>query len=282
MLDNIRQYPTGTFFSGDCFEYMASLPDHSVDMILADLPYGIVNWTNPYAWDTAMDMKRLFAEYLRIVKPKSAIVLFGTEPYSSFQRTVRPELFKYDIVWLKNKVSSPYLAKVKPLRSLELISVFSEGTTAPGRKNNMPYYPQGLIHKPRKVKNSMKDRMVFQARPSTMEEYTQEYTNYPKDFVSFPCETGMHPTQKPVTLFEYLIKTYTLPGQTVLDNTAGSGTTAIAAMNTDRRWHCCEQDAEYFAKANERVEQNESRLKALAEPVIPPEKGGIDFGDWLN
>ncbi len=250
----MKTFDSGIFVQDDCFAYMATLPDCSVDMVLADLPYGIVNWTNPYVWDSALDLKKLFGEYLRICRPKAPIILFGSEPYSTFQRNQRPDLFKYDIIWVKNKVTTPFLAKVKPLRSYEIISVFSQGTTAPGRPNNMPYYPQGLIHKPKTVKNTMTDRMTFQkGRPSLKEEYTQEYTNYPKDVIHFDSDKGFHPTQKPVALCEYLIKTYSREGDVVLDNTAGSGTTAIAAHNTKRKWICVERDQEYSDKAVDRI-----------------------------
>lgn len=244
-----------SLLQGDCLERMNEIPDGSVDMVLCDLPYGIVNWTNPYEWDSALDLRTLFGQYRRVLRNLGAIVLFGTEPYSTFQRTAAPDLYKYDIVWIKNRVSSPYLAKVKPLRSVELISVFSEGTTSPGRLGNMPYYPQGLVRKPRTVKNSKKNRMVFQARPSTKDEYVQEFTGYPKDFVEFPLDVdSVHPTQKPVDLLRYLIRTYTLPGETVLDNTMGSGSTAVAAIREGRSFIGIEMDESYFQIAKDRVE----------------------------
>lgn len=248
------QIGNGTFLLGDCLERMCDIPDASIDMVLCDLPYGIINWTNPYEWDEALDLKCLFIEYLRILKPRSAIVLFGSEPYSTFQRNSHPHLFKYDIIWVKNKVSSFFTAKVKPLRSYEIISVFSEGTTSAGRPNNMPYNPQGLVRKERTVKNTKKDRVALQAsRPSLKDEYQQEFTGYPRDVVYFDCESGAHPTQKPVPLFEYLIRTYTDEGMTILDNCAGSGTTAIAAERSGRRWICIEREPEYYYPAVGRV-----------------------------
>lgn len=253
MTYTVKAIGKGLFFTGDCFDVMRDLPDGRADMVLCDLPYGLVNWTNPYEWDKFLPLDVLFSEYRRLVQPRGAMLLFGTEPYSTIQRNAGMTLFKYDIYWIKNKQSSPMLAKVKPLRSVELVSVFSEGTTSPGRKNNMIYNPQGLVACEKRVRNSKKDRMVVQDRPSLNAEYTQQFTNYPKDYVSFDCESGLHPTQKPVALFEYLIRTYTNEGMVVLDNCAGSGTTAIAAENAGRRWLCIERDPEYAAKAIERI-----------------------------
>lgn len=248
---------------GDCFEKMADMADNSVDLVLCDLPYGIINWTNPYNWDKFLDLEKLFEEYLRITKSKAAIVLFGTEPYSSYQRNKGGTLFKYDIYWIKNKQSSPMFAKVKPLRSVEVISVFSNGTTSPGRKNNMPYNPQGLKPLNKTVKNSKKDRMVFQSRPSTKEEYVQKFTNYPKDYVMFNCESGLHPTQKPVDLMRYLIRTYSNEGEVVLDNCMGSGTTGVACKLENRNFIGIESDENYFNIAKKRIE----------DTIIPSECG---------
>jgi site-specific DNA-methyltransferase (adenine-specific) len=242
-------------YNDDCFKVMQTLESGSIDLVLCDLPYGIVNWTNPYAWDKFLDLDLAFSEMFRLLKPLGSACLFGTEPYSTYQRSKAMDRFKYDVYWVKNKQSSPMLAKVKPLRSVEIVSVFSRGTTSPGRKNNMTYNPQGLVRVNRRVSNSKKDRMVIQDRPSLKEEYTQEFTNYPKDYLFFDCESGHHPTQKPVALMEYLIRTYTNKGETVLDFTMGSGTTGVAAKQSGRDFIGIELDEKYFKIAEERVDK---------------------------
>lgn len=250
----------GKFYNDDCFKIMETIEDHSIDLILCDLPYGVGNWTNPYDWDKCFPLDRLFLEYKRILKPNKTILLFGTEPYSTVQRNAGFDLFKYDIYWIKNKASSPMNAKVKPLRSVEIISVFSQGTTSPGRNNNMLYNPQGLVKVNKVSKNGGGDRMVMSQRKSMQETYIQEYTNYPRDYVNFDCEVGFHPTQKPVKLFEYLINTYSNENDLVLDNCAGSGTTAIACENTNRKWICIEKEKDYFDKAMQRIQEQTKKI----------------------
>src|SRR5690606_260285 len=175
-------------------------------------------------------MRALWDEYFRVVKPNGAIALFGNEPFSTLVKSSNLLNYKYDWIWRKSKKGGFANAKVKPLKSYETVMIFSEGTTSPGRLNNMPYYPQDLIPLNKKVKNSGKSRLGMTVRENAVSEYIQEFTNYPSDVLDFDSvHDGFHPTQKPVALFEYLIKTYTNEGELVLDNTAGSGTTAIAA-----------------------------------------------------
>ena len=238
---------------GDCLEVMKSIPDGSVDMVLTDPPYQLTNWTNPMQWDKVLDLTSVWEELRRITKPNSAVCLFGNEPYSTTQRNSNPQMFKYDLIWVKNKVTGFMNAKVKPLKSYEVISVFSIGKTSPGREGNMPYYPQGLVKKNKQVTNSKKSRSVLSDRPSLKDSYTQEFTNYPKDVIMFDCESGLHPTQKPVALMEYLIKTFTNEGDTVLDFTMGSGTTGVACKNLSRDFIGIELDEEYFKTAEERI-----------------------------
>ena len=238
---------------GDCLERMKEIPDGSVDMVLTDPPYQLTNWTNPMQWDKVLDLKSIWVELERVCKYGVAICLFGNEPYSTTQRNSNPTMFKYDLIWVKNKTTSPMLAKVKPLKSYEVVSVFSTGKTSPGRDGNMKYYPQGLVRIDKKVSNSKKSSSVGQDRPSLKPTYTQEFTNYPKDVLMFDCESGLHPTQKPVALMEYLIKTYTNEDETVLDFTMGSGTTGVACVNTNRVFMGIELDPEYFATAEQRI-----------------------------
>jgi len=238
---------------GNCLDVMQDIPDGSVDAVICDPPYGLNNWTNPMKWDNALPLERVWAQLKRITNPTSAICLFGNEPYCTVQRNSNPKMFKYDMIWVKNKVTSPMLAKVKPMKSYEVISVFSAGKTSPGREGNMVYNPQGLTRIDKIVKNNSKSRSVVQDRLSLKERYVQEFTNYPRDVIFFDCESGHHPTQKPVALMEYLIRTYTNAGETVLDFTMGSGTTGVAAANTGRRFIGIEMDADYFTAAQSRI-----------------------------
>jgi site-specific DNA-methyltransferase (adenine-specific) len=241
---------------GDCLEMMQLIPDGSVDMVLTDPPYQLTNWTNPMQWDKLLYLKAIWVELDRICKYGIAVCLFGNEPYSTTQRNSNPPMFKYDLIWVKNKITSPMLAKVKPLKSYEVISVFSTGKTSPGREGNMKYYPQGLVRIDKKVKNNNRSRSVVQDRPSLKPSYTQEFTNYPRDVLIFDCESGLHPTQKPVPLMEYLIRTYTNEGETVLDFTMGSGTTGVACVNTGRKFIGIELDQGYFDIATQRINQS--------------------------
>jgi site-specific DNA-methyltransferase (adenine-specific) len=236
-------------------EVMKTLPDQSVDLILCDLPYELDNWTNPLQWDKMLPLPLMMEQYWRLIKKNHAIVLFCNEPNATHLRMSAINLFKYNIIWIKTKVGGVMNAKVKPLKIHETILVFSEGTTSPGRLGNMPYYPQGLTVLNKVVKNTKNDRSVFSDRPSIKESYTQEFTNYPTDVISFASvQKGKHPTQKPVDLMEYLIKTYTKENDVVLDNCMGSGTTGVACINTKRNFIGIEQDQEYFDIAKTRIE----------------------------
>lgn len=245
---------SGYFLKGDCLDLLKEVPDNSVDMVLCDLPYETVNWNRTHAWDRIIPMDSLWEAYWRVLSPSGAILLFGNEPFSTRLKISQLEHYKYDYIWKKTKVGGFVLAKVKPLKVYETISVFSRGTTSPGRKNNMTYNPQGLVRVDKTVKNSGKNRLGFSGVSRTKPEYVQEFTNYPTDFLEFASEKNtFHPTQKPISLCEHLILTHSNEGAMVLDNCAGSGTTAIAAENTKRRWICMEKDEGYYGKAVERV-----------------------------
>lgn len=243
----------GQFWNGDCLAMMRDIPNASVDMILADLPYG----TTACKWDTIIPFAPLWSEYWRIAKPNAAIVLTAAQPFTSALIMSQVERFKYEWIWEKSQPSGFTFAKNMPLKSHENICVFSIGNFTNGAKLRMNYNPQDLIKVDRIIKNT-KVRPVENsfARPSHFETYSQEFTNYPRSVLEISNEgrgTYIHPTQKPVALFEYLIKTYTQPGAWILDNVAGSGTTAIAAENTGRNWLCIERDQTYFNAAIARV-----------------------------
>ena len=246
-----------TLWQGDCLELMKNIPDGSVDLILCDLPYG----TTSCKWDNIIPFEPLWKQYKRIIKDKSAIVLFGSEPFSTKLRYSNLDMFKYDWIWIKNNPVGFVNAKLKPMNKHEIISVFSKANTSNGNKNNMKYYPQGLKKCELKHKNSNKkgkDNTYW--RPSMEEVHFQTLTNYPTTDLYFQkANNAIHPTQKPVALLEYLIRTYTNEGETVLDNCMGSGSTGIACLTTNRNFIGIELDEHYFNVAKNRIEtfQNE-------------------------
>jgi site-specific DNA-methyltransferase (adenine-specific) len=229
-------------YEGDCLEVMPKLKDKSIDLIISDLPYG----TTACKWDSIIPLEPLWEEYERIIKIKGAIVLTATQPFTSKLVSSNYDMFKYSWVWIKSNSTNFVHAKNKPMGKHEDILVFSEGVTIhKGQsKNRMNYYPQGLkeinIHK---KANSHSD-VNFTVRPSHG-DYIKTHTNYPDTVLNFKSERGYHPTQKPVKLFEYLIKTYTNENDLVLDNCAGSGTTGVACYNTNRNCIMIEKEPEY-------------------------------------
>lgn len=238
---------------GNCLELLKTLESGSVDMVLTDPPYG----TTACKWDTVIPFEAMWEQLKRVVKPNGAVVLFGSEPFSSLLRVSNLEQYKYDWQWEKSKVGNVFNAKNAPLKCHENIMVFSAGTIANGSNKKMPYFPQGLIEVGITKKNQRKvsDVGTIGNRPSRKNgsEYIQTKTNYPKNILKFASEQGLHPTQKPVALLEYLIKTYTNEGETVLDFTMGSGGTGVAAKNTGRKFIGIELDEKYFEIAKNRI-----------------------------
>jgi len=235
---------------GDCLEKMRDIPDGSVDMVLCDLPYG----TTACKWDMVIPFEPLWAHYKRVAKKNAAIVLTASQPFTSALVMSNILMFKYCWVWNKCKVGGFTSAKLKPLKMFEDICVFSTGTTANRSKNLMPYYPQGLIKVDKISKSSTDNTATGYARRSQTTEYFQEFSNYPKQLLKFSLDKCReHPTQKPVALMEYLIKTYTNEGETILDNTMGSGTTGVACVNTNRNFIGIEMDKTYFDIASKRI-----------------------------
>ena len=240
---------------GDCLELMKEIPDKSIDMILCDLPYG----TTACKWDSVIPFEPLWEQYNRVIKNNGAIVLFGAEPFSTELRHSNLQMFKYDWIWIKNNAVGFVNAKLKPMNKHEIISVFSKGKTSNGNINNMVYFPQGLLPYSKEVRSGNKkgkDNTYW--RPSMKSSngggYIQQYTNYPTTVLYFDkVQKAVHPTQKPVELLEYLIKTYTNEGDTVLDNCMGSGSTGVACMNTGRNFIGIEKDEKYFNIAKERL-----------------------------
>jgi site-specific DNA-methyltransferase (adenine-specific) len=230
----------GTFLLGDCLERMSEIPDGSVDMVLCDLPYG----TTQNKWDSVIALEPLWTHYWRVCKPNAAVVLTAAQPFTSALVMSQIERFKYDWVWRKNRATNVFNAKKQPLRDKEDVLVFS--------RQKEIYNPQGLIYAPEPSRNGKKDSENWGTGKTN--SYTKTHGNYPKQTLEFDVvQRVSHPTEKPVALFEYLIRTYTDKGMTVLDNCAGSGTTAVAAENTGRRWICIERDPAYYYAACARV-----------------------------
>lgn len=230
-------------YNGDCLELMKNIPDKSVDMILCDLPYG----TTQCKWDTIIPFEELWKQYNRIIKDNNAIVLFGSEPFSSALRMSNVKNYKYDWIWNKVKPSGHLSAKLIPLKQHEIVSVFCKG------KCN--YYPIMTEQKPRVSRNYLHNKSELFGTEKEVSRVTEK--KYPKtilDFSNASQKDKFHPTQKPVELLEYLIRTYTQEGEIILDNTMGSGSTGVACVNTNRNFIGIELDKDYFNIAKERIE----------------------------
>lgn len=249
----------GKAFNADCFEVMTNIPNESVDMILADLPYG----TTSCKWDKVIPFEPMWKELKRIIKPNGAMVFTASQPFTSALVMSNYEAFKYEWIWKKSRATDFPNAKNKPMRGHENILVFSLGTTANGSSKKMCYHPQfhygsPYVHNsPGKRKTSDSVLGKGQGRAGDTRRITvSDGRRYPVSVVDFanPNNKTFHPTQKPVALFEYLIKTYTHPGELVFDPTAGSLTTGVAAEGCNRQWICCEKEEDYFLAGRKRFE----------------------------
>ncbi len=230
-------------YNQDCLEGMKRIPDKSVDMILCDLPYG----TTRNKWDSIIPLNLLWEQYERIIKDNGAIVLTAQTPFDKVLGESNLKLLKYEWIWGKSKATGHLNAKKMPLKEHENILVFY--------KKLPKYNPQGIMKK--KVLTIRKGRNNGSNYGKSSKDAIQEFENYPKSILRFPSEgKTIHPTQKPVPLFEYLIKTYTNEGETVLDNCMGSGTTAIACLNINRNFIGFEKDETYWKLATERIEKH--------------------------
>lgn len=238
-------------YNGDCLELMPEIKDASIDMILCDLPYG----TTQCKWDSIIPFDKLWEQYERIIKPNGAIVLFGAEPFSSHLRLSNLKLYKYDWIWDKIKGTGFLNAKRQPMRNHEIISVFYKGQCI--------YNPQKTFgHKNKKsfrAKHLQTDVYGEMANDYQYES-TERYPRSIQEFSSDTQNSSLHPTQKPVALLEYLIKTYTNEGDLILDNCIGSGSTIIACLNTNRKFIGIEKEEKYFEIAQKRINEHKPNL----------------------
>ena len=238
-----------TLLLGDTLERMKEIPDGSVDMVLCDLPYG----TTACKWDSVIPFAPLWGQYRRVCKPNAAIVLTASQPFASALVMSNTEMFAYEWVWDKGVSASFVQAKRMPMRVHENVLVFCPSGKTP------TYHPQ-MVPKERPIVNRGRTAGGDDAIPvkscSDLGKVYEE--SYPPTIQKFSCRTsgsrGLHPTQKPVALMEYLIRTYTQQGETVLDNTMGSGTTGVACVNLGRNFIGIERDESYFAIAKQRIE----------------------------
>ena len=237
-------------FLGDCLEIMSEIPSGSIDMVLCDLPYG----TTQNKWDSIIPLDALWSHYKRVIKDNGAIVLFAAQPFTSLLVCSNIDMFKYDWVWQKPKGTGHLNAKKQPMRDKEDILVFY--------KKQCVYNPQMGEGKPYKDKAG-KDHTKSTSMTGSYGKYTnyrEENTGfrYPKQILNFGVveRNTLHPTQKPIDLCEYLIKTYTDEGQTVLDNCAGSGTTGVACVNLKRNSILIEKDETHYGTILKRVGGN--------------------------
>lgn len=228
--------------NGECLSQMKTLEDNSVDLVLVDLPYGVTQ----QKWDAVIPFEELWEQYLRVTTQDAFYVFTATQPFTSALVMSQPHLFKYDWVWKKPKGTGHLNAKKQPMRDKEDILVFARGKPI--------YNPQMVAGEPYKARGGRRN-------DDTYGQYTSERNDnmglrYPKQVIEFPIveRNKLHPSQKPVELMQYLVRTYSQPGQTVLDNTMGSGSTGVAALREGRRFIGMEKDPTYFEVAVKRIE----------------------------
>lgn len=259
LLDNNKNYVSkynpdkhlekNEIYLGDCLELMNGIPDKSIDMVLADLPYG----TTACSWDSVIDLEKLWLQYERVIKDNGAMVFTASQPFTTELISSNLDLFKYALVWEKSRAADFLNANYRPMKKHEDILIFSKAGCSSMATIPMIYNPQGVEYK-EVARNRTAGMGINRDRESQLGPYTSKGSNYPVSIIKVSSEANtVHPTQKPVKLFEYLIKTYTNPGDVILDNVIGSGTTAIAAINTGRDFIGIEKEEKYYKIAKERI-----------------------------
>lgn len=249
----MKQINNCTLYRGDCLKVMNKIPDNSIDMVLCDLPYGIT----PLGWDKVIPIKELWNQYLRITIKSAAIVLFASQPFTSLLISSNIEYYKYNWIWIKDNITNFVNANYQPGRITEDICVFGKGVTSPSNGVHMTYNPQktqGTKYTRVRKSDSNKGACYSSLKGSIL---VNDGTRMPNNLLRFNRDASrIHPTQKPIKLLEYLIKTYTNENALVLDNTMGSGSTGVACQNTNRKFIGIEKDKKYFKIAYERMKNN--------------------------
>ena len=233
-----------TFVNADCFDVFPFIDDKSIDAIICDLPYG----TTQNKWDSVLPLDKLWVEYKRILKPNGVVLLFGAEPFSSVLRLSNLKQYKYDWYWVKNKKTGFLNARKMPMQQVESISVFKD-------KIGDTYNPIKELRTTQKAGNKKYGNTPNYGKQDA--EYVDNQSDYilPANVLNIKTERGLHPTQKPVELMEYLVKTYTNEGDIVLDNTMGSGTTNLAALKLNRKSIGIEKEKQYYDVAVRRASE---------------------------
>ena len=243
-----------TLFHGDCIEAMAGMPDRSVDCVICDLPYG----STACPWDVVIPFEQLWAQYDRIVKPKGNVVLFGAGLFAYRMALSNERKFRYEMIWKKSKCGSPFTAKYMPLKKHENILVFGDAASYydPQMTEGEPYHRKWTPNRNNNLKYGIKGVATDNKgtrHPTTVLDFPQKWRR----------QDQVHPTQKPVELMEWLVRSYCPEGGVVLDNCMGSGTTGVACVNTGRRFVGIEMDEKYFSLASERIKAAGSEKEAV-------------------
>lgn len=252
-VENVYTEKNISLYNSDCFAALSHIPDNTVDMVLCDLPYG----TTACKWDTILPLDRLWSEYNRVCKTNAAMVFTAAQPFTTVLAYSNIANLRYEWIWEKPQGTNPMNSKIMPLKSHENILVFY--------REKPTYHPQMWYSTPYSGFKSDTSKIgeVYGSAKSQHRD-NPEGSRYPKTVLKFKQEKGLHPTQKPVSLMEYLIKTYTTEGETVLDNTMGSGTTGVACISTNRKFIGMEMDSTYFEIAK-------TRISTAMKPQLPTE-----------
>jgi len=237
-------------YNGDCLELFKKIPNNSIDLVLVDPPYG----TTECSWDSIIPLTPMWYEIKRVTKDSGNIIIFGKEPFSSRVRLLALDIFKYDLIWEKSKAQNFAQAPYRSMGNHEIISIFSKNGTSKNAKNRMVYNPQGTVSCNRVAQGKSAKHSEHRKRLTDQKPYIQKKTNYPKTIIKFSnAGRTEHPTQKPIALMEYLVKTFSNVDDRVLDFTMGSGSTGVACLNTNRDFTGFEINKKYFDIAKERL-----------------------------
>lgn len=277
-------------YNGDCLEVMKQIPDGSIDMVLCDLPYG----TTACKWDKVIPLDLLWEQYERIIKQNGAIVLFSTQPFTTDLICSNRKLFRYEIIWEKTQKTGFYNANRMPLKGHENILVFYKKlpTYHPIKRKITQKEAMERGVNVGRTRHKKADRCVLYGHVNA-QDYTDDGTRYPHDVIHFSNWNGAlfgnltkvtkHPTQKPVSILEYLLKTYTNEGETVLDNTMGSGSTGVACVNTNRKFIGIELQKDFFDVAKQRIKDAQNEPKQMTVFDMPqnstPNCGSYNGGE---